>query len=55
MQTKIKKLPRDISLLISAGEVIDKPVSIIKELVENSIDALSKRIVIEIKNGGKKF
>ena len=55
MQPKIKKLSKDISLLIAAGEVIDKPVSIIKELVENSIDANSKKIIIKIKNGGKDY
>ena len=55
MLHKIKKLPKNISLLISAGEVIDKPVSIIKELVENSIDAGSKKIIIEVKNGGKEY
>ena len=55
MQPKIKKLSKDISLLIAAGEVIDKPVSIIKELVENSIDANSKKIIINIKNGGKDY
>ena len=55
MLPKIKKLSKNISLLISAGEVIDKPVSIIKELVENSIDASAKKIIIEIKNGGKEY
>ena len=55
MVPKIKKLSKNISLLISAGEVIDKPVSIIKELVENSIDARAKKIIIEIKNGGKEY
>lgn len=55
MLHKIKKLPKNISLLISAGEVIDKPASIIKELVENSIDAGSKKIIIEVKNGGKEY
>ena len=37
MQPKIKKLSKDISLLIAAGEVIDKPVSIIKELVDETV------------------
>ena len=38
---------------IAAGEVLDRPVNAVKELVENSIDAGSKHIIIEIKNGGK--
>ena len=52
---KINRLPKEISLLIAAGEVIENPLSIIKELVENSIDANSKKIIIEILDGGKKY
>lgn len=51
----IIKLDKDTVEKIAAGEVIESPLSIIKELVENSIDAGSRNITVEIKNGGKSY
>lgn len=52
---KIIELDKDTIEKIAAGEVIESPLSIVKELVENSIDACAKNIVVEIKNGGKTY
>ena len=49
---KIKKLSKSTILKLAAGEIIDRPVSIVKELIENSIDAESTQIDIELKEGG---
>ena len=51
----IKILDKHVADKIAAGEVIDRPVSIIKELLENSLDAEATSIAIEIKNGGKSY
>ncbi len=48
----IRLLDKSVAELIAAGEVIERPSSVIKELIENSADALAKHITIEIKNGG---
>lgn len=48
----IRQLDYDTAVLVAAGEMIERPASIVKELVENSIDAGAKKLTVEIQNGG---
>lgn len=52
---EINILPKEVYQLIAAGEVVERPSSVVKEMIENSVDAGAKNITVEIRNGGSTY